>query len=77
MLVKRRARMVGNNLRHPGMLATVLEGMVEGKNWKGRPRQSYEGSDIEGYRVQVLYEDDETCTEKTGMERRHTLVLKN
>ncbi|XKL69060.1 hypothetical protein PGB90_006829 [Kerria lacca] len=34
--------MIGHNLRHPGMLATVLEGMVEGKNWKGRPRQSYE-----------------------------------
>ncbi|XKL65617.1 hypothetical protein PGB90_009037 [Kerria lacca] len=28
--------------KHPGMLATVLEGMVEGKNWKKRPRQSYE-----------------------------------
>ncbi|XKL68213.1 hypothetical protein PGB90_003704 [Kerria lacca] len=25
-----------------GLLATMLEGIVEGKNWKGRPRQSYE-----------------------------------
>ncbi|XKL68390.1 hypothetical protein PGB90_003881 [Kerria lacca] len=42
MLVRRKARMIGYNLRHPGMLATVLDGMVEEKNWKGRPRQSYE-----------------------------------
>ncbi|XKL68095.1 hypothetical protein PGB90_003586 [Kerria lacca] len=42
MLVKRKARMIEHNLKHPGMLVTVLEEMVEGKNWKGRPRQSYE-----------------------------------
>ncbi|XKL65470.1 hypothetical protein PGB90_008890 [Kerria lacca] len=58
MLVKRRVRMIGHNLRHPEMLITVLEGMVEGKNWKGRPRHSYEdqklkdtGSESNGLRL--------------------------
>ncbi len=42
MIVKRRVRMIGHNLRHPGILAVLIEGMVEGKNWKGRQRMSYE-----------------------------------
>ncbi len=34
--------MIGHNLRHPGILAVLIEGMVERKNWKGRQRMSYE-----------------------------------
>ena len=31
MIEGRRVRMIEHNLRHPG-----LEGMVKGRNWKGR-----------------------------------------
>ncbi len=34
--------MIGHNLRHPGILAVLIAGMVEGKNWKGRQRMNYE-----------------------------------
>lgn len=34
--IVRRVRMVVHNLRQPGMLALILEGMVEGKYCKGR-----------------------------------------
>ncbi|XKL65448.1 hypothetical protein PGB90_008868 [Kerria lacca] len=70
MPVKRRARMIGHNLRHPGMPATVVEGVVEGKNWKGRPRQ------IERYKVQVFCKDEETCTEKTRGKKIYILRIK-
>ncbi|XKL69474.1 hypothetical protein PGB90_007243 [Kerria lacca] len=55
MLVKRRTRMIGHNLRHPVRLATVLEGMVEGKNWKGKPRQSYEDQILKIQGASPLY----------------------
>mgnify|MGYP006965683882 CR=1 FL=1 len=38
MTVRKRVRMVGYNLRHPGILALLSHGMVERKNWKGRQK---------------------------------------
>lgn len=35
MILRRRVRMIRHNLRHSGMLALILEGMIEGKNWEG------------------------------------------
>lgn len=32
--------MIGYNLRHPGMLALIIEGNIEEKNWKERQRMS-------------------------------------
>lgn len=40
MIVRRRIRMIEHNLKHPEILALVLEGIVDGKNWKGRQRIS-------------------------------------
>ncbi|KAI5739063.1 hypothetical protein M8J77_014529 [Diaphorina citri] len=37
----RRAKWIGHNLRHEGMLLTLIEGMVEGTNQRGRPRKEY------------------------------------
>jgi hypothetical protein len=33
--------MVGHILRHEGLIKTVLEGRVEGKNYRGRLRLEY------------------------------------
>ena len=40
-IVKRRDRLIGHILRHPGIVALILEGQVEGKNCVGRPRLEY------------------------------------
>ncbi|KAI5738724.1 hypothetical protein M8J77_010460 [Diaphorina citri] len=37
----RRAKWIGHNLRHEGMLLTLIEGMVEGTNQRGRPRKEF------------------------------------
>ena len=37
-LKKRRDKFVGHILRHPGLVNRTLEGRVEGKNARGRPR---------------------------------------
>ncbi|XKL68698.1 hypothetical protein PGB90_006467 [Kerria lacca] len=61
MLVKRRAKMIGYNLRHSGML-------VRRNNRKKELERKIEAKlrrlDIEGYRVQVLCRDEETCIKK-------------
>ena len=38
---KRRNTWIGHTLRHEGLLLTILEGVVEGKNARGRPRLEY------------------------------------
>ena len=40
-LKRRRDKLIGHNIRHPGILMLMLEGMVEGKNWVGRHRFPY------------------------------------
>ena len=40
-LKTRRANMIGHTLRHNGMLARAIEGMVQGKNTRGRPPLAY------------------------------------
>lgn len=30
--------MIEHNLRHPEMVSLMLEGMIEGKYWVGRPK---------------------------------------
>jgi hypothetical protein len=40
-IVRKRVTMVGHILRHEGLMKTVLEGRVEGKNYRGRPRLEY------------------------------------
>jgi hypothetical protein len=40
-IVQRRDRLIGHLLRHEGLLKTVIEGTVEGKRCRGRPRQIY------------------------------------
>lgn len=40
-IVRRRTRLVGHILRHPGIVNTAIEGSIEGKNCRGRPRQEY------------------------------------
>lgn len=38
---RRRARLIGHIIRHDGMLKMIIEGVVEGKNLRGRPRLEY------------------------------------
>jgi len=38
---KRRNEWVGHVLRHGGLLELIIEGCVEGKNARGRPRMEY------------------------------------
>ena len=40
-LKRRRDKLIGHNVRHPGMLLLLLKGKVEGKNWVGRHRIPY------------------------------------
>ena len=40
-LKRRRDKLIGHNVRHPGILLLLLEGKVEGKNWVGRHRVPY------------------------------------
>ena len=40
-LTKRRDRLVGHILRHPGIVGLMMEGMVEGANGRGRPSLQY------------------------------------
>lgn len=40
-LVRRRDRLVGHVLRHPSLVSLVMEGLVEGKNGRGRQRLQY------------------------------------
>uniref|UniRef100_A0A8D8R613 Craniofacial development protein 2 n=1 Tax=Cacopsylla melanoneura TaxID=428564 RepID=A0A8D8R613_9HEMI len=37
----RRAAWIGHILRHEGLLHTLIEGAIEGRNQRGRPRQEY------------------------------------
>lgn len=37
-----RIRIIRYNLRYPGMVSLMLERIIGGKNWIGRPKQSYE-----------------------------------
>ena len=39
--MKRRDRLIGHILRHPGIASLVMEGRVEDKNCRGRPRLEY------------------------------------
>ena len=41
ILTRRRDRLVGHILRHPGLVNIALEGKIEGKNCRGRPRLDY------------------------------------
>ena len=41
LLARRRDRLVGHVLRHPGILGLMMEGLVEGSNGRGRPRLQY------------------------------------
>jgi hypothetical protein len=52
--------MVGHILRHEDLMKTVLEGRVEGKNYRGRPRLEY----IEQIRKDV---ECNTYSEMKGM----------
>ena len=40
-LTRRRNNLIGHILRHDGLMKTIVEGQVEGKNGKGRPRTKY------------------------------------
>ena len=40
-LTRRRNNLVGHILRHDGLMKTIVEGQVDGKNGKGRPRIKY------------------------------------
>ena len=37
----RRTSLIGHTLRHDNMLTRIVEGMVEGKRYRGRPRFQY------------------------------------
>ena len=41
-LTRRRDRMIGHILRHPGLIQLVFEGSVGGKNGRDRPRYEYD-----------------------------------
>ena len=45
-LSRRRENLVGHIMRHDGLMKTIVEGQVEGKKGKGRPRISYIGQVI-------------------------------
>ena len=38
---QRRAQLMGHIIRHDSMLKRIIEGVVEGKNLRGRPRLEY------------------------------------
>ena len=40
-LIKRQNNLIGQILRHDGLMKTIVEGQVDGKNGKGRPRTKY------------------------------------
>ena len=44
---KRRNELIGHILRHDGLLGLILEGLVDGKNHRGRPRLQYISQIIE------------------------------
>lgn len=35
---KRRKELITHNLRHDGLLLPILEGIIDGKNYRGRPK---------------------------------------
>ena len=41
MTKQRRHRWIGHILRHDSLLATILEGTLEGRNYRGRPRLNF------------------------------------
>ncbi|KAL1447191.1 hypothetical protein WDU94_013942 [Cyamophila willieti] len=41
LIAARRAKWIGHILRHEGMLHTIIDGQIEGRNHLGRPRQEY------------------------------------
>jgi len=47
VLQKRRNELIGRTLRHDGLLLLILEGIIDGKNRRGRPRLQHISQIIE------------------------------
>ncbi|XKL65584.1 hypothetical protein PGB90_009004 [Kerria lacca] len=61
----------------PGDAGNSVRRNGRGEELERKTEAKLRGPDIERYRMQVLCRDEETCTKKTGMQRRQPLVLKN
>jgi len=40
-IVRRRNKWIGHIMRHDGLLKLIMEGCIDGKNHRGRPRLKY------------------------------------
>jgi hypothetical protein len=65
-IVRRRVTMVGHILRHEGLMKTVLEGRVEGKNYRGRPRLEYIEQIIKDVECKTYSEIRRMVEDRTG-----------
>jgi hypothetical protein len=74
-LRRRRGRFIGHILRHSGLLKTVLEGEISGKNYRERPRMEYIGQMMKDVQIKKLCRDEKTGGEQRKQESCYKPIL--
>lgn len=69
----RRGKMVGHLIRHDSFIKTIMEGKIEGKRGRGRPRISYMSQIKEKIAVVSYKEVKETALERNRWRELHQL----
>ncbi|KAF2886258.1 hypothetical protein ILUMI_19914 [Ignelater luminosus] len=55
-ITKRRDTLIGHIVRHDGIMSTILEGVIKGKNAQGRPRLQYTPQTMQDMNCQTYQE---------------------
>ena len=74
-IMERRARWIGHVLRHENLLHTVIEGMVEGNNFRGRPRQQYLDQVIKDMNCSSYVDLKRTAEDREEWKKRCQMLL--
>ncbi|KAI5715825.1 hypothetical protein M8J77_023140 [Diaphorina citri] len=75
IIAKRRTEWIGHNLRHEGLLHTIIEGLVEGNVQRGRPRKEYMDQIRDDMGCSSYVEMKRTAEDRTEWRRRTRLLL--
>uniref|UniRef100_A0A2S2P7C6 Uncharacterized protein n=1 Tax=Schizaphis graminum TaxID=13262 RepID=A0A2S2P7C6_SCHGA len=69
---KRRNELIGHILRHDGLLLLILEGVIDGKNHRGRPRLQYVNQIMEDQECNSYQELKRKASDREAWKLLHT-----